>query len=65
MRQGETTTSVHVDTMTGQKELILATRFKVEDPDYWAKGQSSKPSVEILTPKARGLREGYLGPEQA
>ena len=36
--QGERTASVHEDTMSGQKELILATRFKMEDPGYGAKG---------------------------
>lgn len=36
--QGERTASVHEDTVTGQKELILATRSKMEDPGYGAKG---------------------------
>lgn len=38
VRQGERTASVHEDTMTGQEELILATRFKMEDPGSGAKG---------------------------
>lgn len=32
--------SVHVDTMTGQKELILATRFKMEDLVMGLKGRA-------------------------
>lgn len=44
---------VHVDSMTGLRELILASMLNMEDPGYGAEGQSSKSSVEILISKAK------------
>lgn len=56
---------VHVAAMTGQKELILASWFNMEDPGYGADRQSFKLSVEILTPSIEGTKqEGCLGLEQ-
>lgn len=47
---------VHVAAMTGQKELILASWFSMEDPGYGADRQSFKLSVEILTPSIKGTK---------
>lgn len=51
--QGKRMAGVHVDTVTGQKELFLTSWFNMEDLGYGTEGQSAKSSVEILIPKAR------------
>lgn len=51
---------VHVAAMTGQKELLLASWFNMEDPGYGADRQSFKLSVEILTPSIKGTKTGRV-----